>query len=304
MLGILLGTDEGLLQLIPGEDPTSVLDAPVSALDYRDGVALAGAPGRGVWMHRGDGWDQVWEGEPRCVRVSPDGALYVGAEPGALFASNDGGKHWTELETLRRLLGHRRALPGQPAVQHAHVAAIVFPEGGVLAGVFGLGAWFTPDGGSTWLQRSEGLDPALHGMWEHPEQSARLFASTAHGFYYSRDAGHTWVQSLSGLDRSRAGSAAVLPGAPDVLVLALARREPDAAGALFRSANGGVSWSRLVLGDDDEWERAPLLWRLPESVDTLFAFADGAVWASHDTGRKWVRLADGLPPARALAAAL
>ena len=138
----------------------------------------------------------------------------------------------------------------------------------------------------------------------HPERPDRVFASTASGFFRSDDAGRTWVQSISGLDRGRASSLVVMPGSSDALVLACARREPDLDGALFRSANGGVSWTRLMLENEDEWERAPLVARLWESEDTLFAVAGEKIWGSHDGGRSWVELADGISAANAMAPAL
>lgn len=309
MLGILAGTDEGLLEIVPGEEPRLTLDGlRVTSLDYRDGMALAGIAGRGVWVHRGRRWEPTWEGDPSCVRVGLDGLLYIGADPAALYASHDEGLHWEELGGLRGVLAYRphdatgdqgRRNGGRP-----HVGGIAFTADGLLVGVAGAGAWFSRDGGSTWLRRGDGLDPSLRGLWEHPEQRDRLFACTGAGFFRSDDGGYLWVQSLSGLDRSWAGSAAVLPATPDVLMLAAARREPGLEGALFRSANGGVSWKRTQLGERYEWEQVPLVSRLWDSPDTVFAFAGGVVWGSHDAGQSWMALAEGLPQAHALTAAL
>ena len=118
--------------------------------------------------------------------------------------------------------------------------------------------------------------------------------STASGFHRTEDGGVTWVQSISGLDRGWAGDLAVMPGAPDALVLACARREPGEEAALFRSANGGLTWTRSMLDGEDEWEQLPLLARLSDSDDTLFTAAGDKLWGSHDAGRSWVMLADGL----------
>lgn len=306
MLGILAGTDAGLLEIIPGEEPRLTLEGlSVTALDYRDGMALAGVAGRGVWVHRGGGWKQTWEGEASCVRVGLDGLLYIGADPAALFASHDEGLHWDELGGLRGVLAYRpRHVIAAGNGVRPHVRGLAFAADGMLAGVAGAGAWFSRDEGNTWLQRGDGLDLSLHGLWEHPEQRDRLFACTDSGFFRSDDGGYQWLQSLSGLDRSWAGSAAVMPGTPDVLVLAAARRDPGIEGALFRSTNGGVSWKRTPLGEQYEWEHVPLVSRLWDSPDTVFAFAGGAVWGSHDAGESWMALAEGLPEARSLTAAL
>ena len=86
-------------------------------------------------------------------------------------------------------------------------------------------------------------------------------------------------------------------------------------GALFRSPNGGVTWARVMLegtsgspsdsdrgGGGDDWPRIPCVTRLWDTEDTTFASAGDTVWASHDTGRNWMPLATGLPPANAIAA--
>lgn len=316
MPGILIGTDDGLLEVTPGEEPVWVIEGPaVIALDYRDGVAVAAARDDGVWAHLadewkrlarwrgGDGWERVWEGDARSVRAAPGGEIYIGSGQPALFAGMPGSAT-NELGALRG------AIQGELDVDSTRtaVAAIAFPEQGpeeaLFAAVTGSGVWQSNETFDRFEKRSQGLGVDLNGIWVHPERADRLFASTASGFYRSDDAGRTWVQSISGLDRSRASDVAVLPGTPDTLLLACARRDPDLDGALFRSANGGVTWTRLMLEQEDEWEHAPLVTRLWDSEDTLFAVAGDKVWGSHDGGRSWITLADGIPRAHALAAAL
>jgi hypothetical protein len=316
MPGILIGTDDGLLEVIPGEEPTWAIEGPaVTALDYRDGVAVAAAPGHGVWAQLsddwkrlarwrgGDGWECVWEGDARSVQAAPGGEVYIGSSQPAVFAGLPGGAA-NELGALRG------AIQGEPdsADRSPAVTAIAFPEQGpeeaLFVAVSGSGVWQSNGTFERFEKRSQGLGADLNGIWIHPERADRLFASTASGFYRSDDGARTWVQSISGLDRSRASSMAVLPGTPDTLLLSCARRDPDLDGALFRSANGGVTWTRLMMENEDEWEHAPLVARLWDSEDTLFAVAGDKVWGSHDGGRGWVTLADGIPRALALAPAL
>ena len=172
--------------------------------------------------------------------------------------------------------------------------------------VAGGGVWYAPDTGYglSFERRSEGLDPDLHGVWMHPQRPERLFASTASGLFRSADGGRIWVQSVAGLDRSHARDGVVMPGTPDVLLLSCARRQGGLEGALFRSSDDGLSWARVALGGEDEWERAPLVTRLWDSEDTVFVAAGEQLWGSHDAAETWVLLADGLPPPRALAVAL
>jgi hypothetical protein len=191
------------------------------------------------------------------------------------------------------------------------IAAIAFPGDGVLVAVAGAGAWLSADGGRSWMPRSDGLELDVSGIWEHPERPERLYAATDAGLFRSDDAGFTWLQSLGGLDRSVAAAVAVLPGAPDAIVLSAAKRRADGNGApgaaldgaLFRSANGGVTWMRLALGGRYEWPSAPLVARLSDSPDTAFAIAGGRAWGSHDRGQHWLPVAEGLPEPLAMSVA-
>lgn len=315
MLGLVLGTDTGIVEALPGEEPHTALEGPaVHALDYRDGVALAAAPGHGAWIHTGDGWRQTWSGDARAVRVAPDGACYIGAAPPMVYRSADRGATWEELPNIGNVLRHHRTRP-TGAVRDPAVAGIVFPESGILVGVRPMGTWVSRDGGGSWMPRAEGLDPEILGVWEHPERRDRLYATAESGFFRSDDGGFSWIQSLSGLDRSRGGDLGVVAGTPDTLVLSVCHRDPDlpAAGgaepdadnaALFRSDNGGVAWQRLLLGGEDAWPRPPLISAVPGALDMIFVLAGPRAWGSHDRGRQWMPVVDGLPPARAFVAAL
>ncbi|MBM3138988.1 MAG: hypothetical protein FJZ92_01935 [Chloroflexi bacterium] len=304
MLGILLGVDEGLLEVVPGSKPEHAVRGPrIAAIDYRDGIALAGAPSEGAWLHTGRRWGQCFDGDVRAVRVAPDRRLYIGVEPAGLFVSTDRGATWSELETLQHVTRHHQ-FPTPAGHRAPYVSGVAFPKEGLLVAIGGGSVWHSHDDGKSWLRRGDGLDPQVHATLEHPEQRDRFFATTDSGVFRSDDAGFSWVQSLGGLDRSWGGTVAIVPGAPDRLVLAMSRHAPGRDGALFRSANGGVSWSRLMLGEEDEWDLAPVVTRVWDSEDTLFAAAGDKVWGSHDGGRNWLSLAEGLPTAHAIACAL
>ena len=316
MLGILLAVDDGLLQVIPGQAPIRAVDGPrMTGVDYRGDLAIAVAPGEGAWVYDDEAWTRAWSGDASFGRVGPGGELWVGTHGAHLHRSDDRGASWQEIEGLQNVVKHRH-LAAPPGYKQPYVAGVLFPKEGMLIGVAGGATWFTRDGGGTWLERSDGLDPLLHQLQEHPEQADRLLASADSGVYRSDDGGFSWTQSLGGLDRSWGGSIAILPGTPDVLLLAAARHAPGTEGALFRSPNGGVTWSRVMLdggastpsesdrgAGGDDWPRIPCVTRLWDSEDTAFASAGDKVWASHDTGRNWMPLASDLPPANAIAAA-
>lgn len=303
MLGILIGTPEGLLELIPGDTPRRQIEGAIDTIDYHGDIALAAGPEAGAWVHLGKGWTKIEldaalapEGSRvRSVRIGKASELYLGLEPAGLLVSRDKGASWVSIEGVRALLKHERSVKTPPGASAPYVSGIVFPDEGVVAGISGAGAWGSRDAGQTWMRRSDGLDPIVRRLWDHPERGDRLYAVADSGYYRTDDGGFSWVQSLNGLDRSHAVDMAVIPGTPDHIILSVARKASGDEGALFRSINAGLSWERMALGKRDEFARAPLVTRVWDSEDTLFALAEGVCWGSHDGGKSWLELASGLP---------
>ncbi len=303
-LGLVLATDDGVYQVVPGGAPEHAITGHrFTSVGYHDGLCIAGAPETGAWVHNGKRWEQRWEGDPRSVSVTTGGDLYIGMADGGLLRSRDRGETWEELEHLRGVLksGSFTPVAGESRVAVVSVGDV---RDGILVGIAGAGAWYMRDGSHTWLKRADGLDAKLHGVWVHPESKDRLYATADRGCFYSDDDGFTWLQALDGLDRPWGGSLAVMPGVPDTLVLSLARHPGGGQGAVFRSPNGGMNWQRLMLEDEDEWERIPCVVRPWDWEDLVFVAAGDKIFASHDRGKQWLSLMDGLPTANALTASV
>jgi len=310
-LGIVIAHDDGLTQVVPGGDPEHVITGHrFTSVGYYDGVAIAGSPEGGAWVHAGKRWEHVWSGNARSVSVLANGDLFIGVGDGKLLRSVDQGVTWEEIEGAMNVIKHGTNFVPPIGESKVFVTGVVQVEEGIVLAMAGGGAWHTRDEGKTWLRRSDGLDVKMHGVWVHPERRDRLYATADAGVYRSEDEGFSWLQSLGGLDRSWGGSIAIMPGAPDALILTMARRAwsgnagDTQEGAVFRSPNGGVSWARVMLEEDDDWPRVPCVTRPWDWEDVAFIAAGDKLWASHDRGKNWLALTDGLPVANAIAASL
>jgi len=304
-LGIVIAHDDGLAQVIPGgKSETVVSGERFTSVSYYDGLAIAAAPEKGVWVHNMKNWQQVWEGNARTVAAIGTGDLFIATADGKLLKSADRGVEWEELESAAALIKHGQRMVPMAGESRPFVTGVVQSDQGIVISVGGGGCWYTRDKGNTWLKHSDGLDAKTHGIWAHPEKKERLFATADSGVFRSEDEGYSWLQSQGGLDRAWGGSMAVLSGAPDTLVVSMARHAPGVDGAVFRSANGGATWTRVSLEGEDEWDRVPCVERPWDWEDVVFISAGTRLFASHDKGRNWIGLSDGLPVANAIAASL
>ena len=319
-LGILLATDDGLVECIPGARAEPAIEGyRFTSVDARGEIAAAAAPGEGVWVHNGLRWRQAWHGDARCVELGA-AAMYIGTGDGHVLRSTDEGETWDEVRGTSEivgtgLLGSGLAHPSAKRLPVTGIAEIPSTSrdasrgaGALVVAFDGGGTWLTPNDGSTWLRRGEGIDAHVQRLYRHPDITDRLYVTTHTGLYRSTDEGHTWLQSLKDLDRSWGGSLAVLPGATDSLVLSLARRGDERGigceGALFRTMNAGLRWQRILLDGEDEWARVPAVVRPHDLQDVAFVAAGTSLYASHDRGREWTALAEDLPTANAIAASV
>ena len=312
-LGLLVGADDGLYECIPGGRVERTIDGPrITSIDTRNDLALAG--GRdGAWLHNGLRWRQVSSDPTTAVYVARD-ALYLGSASGDLLRSTDEGDTWTPIPGTTGLTlapGLGRPAGGLAVTGVLEVKAPsgrTMPESsGLVVSFEAAGVWFTPNSGATWLPRSDDIDAHVHRLYGHGDITDRLFVTTSTGLYRSTDEGHTWLRSLKDLDRSWGGSLAVLPGPTDALVLSLARSGVDGVGVegtLHRSMNAGLTWARVLLDGADEWPRVPAVVRPHDLEDVTFVAAGPRLYASHDRGKAWMPLAEGVPLANVLAASV
>lgn len=191
-------------------------------------------------------------------------------------------------------------------------------------GSTGGGVWKTVDGGASWANLSDryfkrssvgaialaSSDPQVlyAGMGEC---GFRANVTHGDGLYRSRDGGRSW--SHQGLaETQNIGRVRVHPHNPELLYVAAMghRFGPNPERGIYRSADGGDHWQRVLHGDDTtgaiDLAMDPInprilyaaLWqarRYPWGFDT--GGPGSGIWKSTDGGESWVDLTDrpGLP---------
>ena len=239
----------------------------------------------------GESGSKFLDGDIRSVTVDPtdDKVIYSGVEPVAPYRSEDGGDHWQELTTLQNVSETARKnwwFPQPPHEGHirnifihpdtASIIYLCIEHGGIVRSF---------DRGKSWENVSNGIDYLdIHVIANLPSRMDRHYLATARGFFTSDKPEQGWVRAENGLTRNYFHDFLFLqPMKNDqkpTMILATADQSPGfwrrenrgTRAALFKSADGAESWTRITDGLADDLDS--LIWALvhhPTDHRSLFA---------------------------------
>lgn len=200
------------------------------------------------------------------IAIDPVAAdtIYIAAATGGIWKSVDKGANFTAIwpGTNTQAMG---ALVINSAGTLFAGTGEANPGGGSLT-YGGSGVYRSTDHGATWQLVGLTDSGAIGRLAVDPTDSQHLFAAVAghlyshggeRGVYESTDGGTTWSQVLAGdTDTTGAVDLAIDPTNPNRVFAAMWDhfREPDlrtyggVGSGLYRSTDGGTSWSRLTNG--------------------------------------------------------
>lgn len=258
--------------------------------------------------------DTLW-----CLDESLGGTLWAGTIPGALFRSDDGGTHWSLVQSLWDRPERARWFGGgfDDAGVHTVLGHPSDPDR-LIVGVSCGGVWLTADRGESWTQGGYGLlakymppdrqrDPVTqdpHRMALCRAQPDRVWMQHHHGIFRSDDSGMNWVE----LDAPPTGfgfpvvahpeqpdTAWFVPGDSDGNRVAYAGKV-----VVLKTEDGGDSWRLLTEGLPQE-HAYDLVYRHALDLDAsgrrlAFGSTTGSLWWSEDGGQRWRAISEHLPP--------
>ena len=208
-----------------------------------------------------------------ALAIGGDGVLYAGtgeANPGGgsivyggtgIYRSKDGAKTWENVGLpTSGAFGRIAVDPKDPKRVFAAASGNLFVPGGER------GLYRSTDGGDTWQLVLAGanattgavdiaIDPVnpknmLATMWDHVRYPThRVYAGPGSGLYRSTDGGDTWtripeITMPKETDNGRIG-VAFSPADPNRAYAIIANKLSGTFGAMFRSDDGGKTWSQL-----------------------------------------------------------
>ncbi|CAN5161828.1 exo-alpha-sialidase [soil metagenome] len=345
-LVVLAGTKKGLFLLRSDELRQGwTLDGPHlvgwsvyhAILDPRDGVlhACTNHEVYGATVHRSHDLGKTWEhaenlGLPddseltleRTWHVEPGhadqpGSLWLGAAPGVLFRSNDGGAPWQTIEGLLAHPTRERWFPGAGGMCCHSIQLDPTNPNHFHVGISAAGVFRTDDGGEQWTPVNSGTaaeflpDPypevgqCVHKLLRCAE-SPRLWQQHHCGVSRSDDGGESWQRlDRNGLPSGFGFAFALHPRDPDtafVVPIEGAENRVTSGGRLgvYRTSDAGASWDLSMEGlPERAWTGVLREGMAFDSLDPFGLYLgaqSGSVFASADEGQTWTEIASQLPP--------
>lgn len=257
--------------------------------------------------------------------------LYAGVKPATLFESTDDGATWTKVEGLANHPTRETWQPGAAGMTLHTIVADPTDPAKLWIAISAAGVFATEDGGATWEQRirranapseagaassdEDPFDPSatkvgicVHNMVRAPGANGRdvLYQQNHHGVFRSPDGGRSWVEVSDGLPSRFGFPVAVHPRDPATIWVVplngdtLGRYPPGASAAVWRSRDGGESWTPMRAGLPQKDCYFTVL-RQAMAVDPgdpagiYFGTNTGSIFASTDDGDSWDEIARHLP---------
>jgi photosystem II stability/assembly factor-like uncharacterized protein len=273
------------------------------------GSIYASLDGGRTWERRDEGLTEHDVYSLACTRLAGGPRIFAGTEPAHLFASDDLGRHWTELPGLRAGDTSHWRFPAPPHVAHTkHIAFHPDDPRTMFVGVEQGGLLKSTDAGAT-FQVIPGMDDDVHRTVINPQNPDLIHVTTGIGMYVTADGGKTWEQTTD--QRHEIGGYPDLlvhhPRRPELMFVASAEQGPGtwfrehyAGSRISTSVDGGRTWRPVRDGFPDKPLRtafeAMCLEDWGESFSLFAATATGEVWSSDDGGEHWAQTLSGLAP--------
>lgn len=257
---------------------------------------------------------RIWHIAPGAA--DDPGAVWLGADPGVLFRSEDNGANWKMVKGLSLHPTREKWQPGAGGMMVHSIQPL--EKGRVIVGISAAGAFRTSDNGKTWAPFNKNVladfspdkfpevGQCVHKLLAHPRRQNELYQQNHCGVYRAAFNGKQWTDISKGLP-SRFGFAAAVPAAEDKTIFTVPISSPqnrwvaDGKLRVARSRDAGNTWELLTKGLPQK-ECYDLIVREAMAADArdpagvYFGTHGGTMYYTRNAGKSWAKLASHLPP--------
>jgi photosystem II stability/assembly factor-like uncharacterized protein len=229
--------------------------------------------------------------DPRDSRV-----LYAGYENCEIFRSEDGGERWRQLPVSVRFPEVTLAPGANPAKRVLELAANPANPDEVYGAIEVGGVIRSLDAGEHWENVSHGQylnddTVDMHGVLVARWRTGTVFAAGRAGLFSSTDQGRHWasarLEPLNPKGQTYCRDIREVPGDPKTIWVAAGGAFRSDVGVLFRSNDGGLSWSRVEMSVKPKTTMFAIVFDERQPRRMYCATSGGEVFASADGGENW-----------------
>jgi hypothetical protein len=229
--------------------------------------------------------------DPRDPRV-----LYAGYENCEIFRSEDGGERWRQLPVTVRFPEVTVALGANPAKRVLELAANPANPDEIYGAIEVGGVIRSLDGGEHWENVSHGQyvnddTVDMHGVLVGRWRPGTVMAVGRAGLFSSADQGAHWasarLEPLNPKGQTYCRDIREVPGDPKTIWVAAGATFQSDVGVLFRSKDGGASWTRMKMGVEPKSTLFALAFDERQPQRMYCASSGGEVFASENGGESW-----------------
>jgi len=256
---------------------------------------------------------RFWHIEPG--HADEPGVVWMGADPGALFRSEDWGASWQEVASLTAHATRDKWNPGAGGMCLHSIQSL--GQGRIIAAISAAGSFRSTDGGVNWEPFNGGVradfapvkypevGQCVHKLLAHPANPEMLYQQNHCGVYRAKFDAKKWTDISKGLP-SRFGFGMAVPAAEKETIFTVPiesaeyRCNPEGHFQVARSRDGGRNWEFLTKGLPQKNAHMTVLREAmcADSCDPAGVYVGtqgGAVFHTRDGGERWHVLADNLP---------
>lgn len=237
---------------------------------------------------------------------------YAGYTGGGVWKTDDAGHSWKNVSDSSGMNGSIGAIA--VAESDPNVVYVGTGEHAVRgqSSSYGNGIFRSSDAGRTWTRAGLESSRQISQVRVHPANPDLVYAAVQgdrwkgtneRGIYRSTDGGKSWTQVLKGLNQtSGASDLSMDPSNPRILYAAFwdhqrlpwRVRSGGAASGIWKTIDGGESWTRLTEGLPKLMGKIGVAVSpaLPDRVYAIVEAEKGGLFRSDDAGRSWRRLSE------------